>query len=200
MRQFIKQAGGESTWDRLGEYVGKRVRAQDLFVINRSFDAPLERVFEAWTDARQVARWTPPTGFTMEFLRAEIHAGGSSFYRMSNGAGLTMYGRAKYLEIRRPDRLVYTQEFTDEKEQPARHPFAPTWPAAMLTTVTLTAEGPEQTRVTIQWEPHGETTAAELATFLAGRAGMTQGWNGSFEKLTAMLVHAPASNEHVTDS
>src|SRR5512145_208971 len=165
-RQFIKKAGGEGTWDRLGEYLGKQLRDKELFIIARSFAAPLERMYELWTDPKHVSQWTPPTGFTMEFIRADIRAGGESFYRMSNGAGLTLYGKAKYREVRRPDRIVYTQEFCDEHENMARHPMAPTWPAAMLTTVTLTAEDVEHTRVAIQWEPYGATTREEVATFV----------------------------------
>jgi uncharacterized protein YndB with AHSA1/START domain len=98
-----------------------------------------------------------------------------------------MYGRAAYLAIEKPGRLVYTQEFCDEHENISRHPFAPTWPATMLTVVTLTEEGPDRTRVTVEWEPHGPTTPEELATFINARAGMTQGWTGSFDKLEALL-------------
>jgi uncharacterized protein YndB with AHSA1/START domain len=187
-RRHVKRVGGESTWDRLGEYLGKRLTDKELFIIQRSFAAPLERMFEVWSAPRHLAQWLPPTGFTMEFLRADIRTGGTSFYRMTNGSNVTMYGRAHYREVASPHRIVYTQEFCDEQEQLSRHPFAPTWPATMLTTVTLTAEGPEQTRVAIQWEPFGATTAEELATFMAGRAGMTQGWSGSFEKLEAYLA------------
>ncbi len=61
---------------------------------------------------------------------------------MTNNADVKMYGRAEYLEIKRPDRIVYTQQFCDEQENLSRHPLAPTWPATMLTTVQLTAEGP----------------------------------------------------------
>jgi uncharacterized protein YndB with AHSA1/START domain len=89
--------------------------------------------------------------------------------------------------VRPPDRIVYTQEFCDENGNLARHPMAPTWPAAMLTSVTLTAEDAEHTRVAIEWEPYGATTREEVATFVAARAGMTQGWSGSFEKLEALI-------------
>ena len=98
-----------------------------------------------------------------------------------------MWGRANYIEVRRPDRLVYTQQFCDEHENLSRHPGAPVWPATMLTTVTLTAEGPEQTRATIKWEPFGDCTPEEVAFFAQARAGMTQGWGGSFEKLEQLL-------------
>ncbi len=53
----------------------------------------------------------------------------------------------------------------------------------MLTTVMLTEEGAERTRVTVTWEPHGKVTREELETFIKARAGMTQGWTGSFDKL-----------------
>jgi uncharacterized protein YndB with AHSA1/START domain len=186
-RKFIRQVGGESTWDRLAEYLGKELHKQDVFVINRTFDAPIERMFELWSDPRHFSQWLPPTGFTMEFSHADIREGGSTSYRMSNGKDVTMYGRAQYLELRRPDRLVYTQQFVDEQGNLSRHPMLSTWPATMLTTVVLCAEGPDQTRVTIQWEPHGDTTAEELATFVATRSSMTQGWSGSFDKLEALL-------------
>jgi uncharacterized protein YndB with AHSA1/START domain len=187
-RKFIKKAGGESTWDRLGEYLGKELNDREVFIINRSFPVPLERMFSLWTDPQHFSRWLPPTGFTMEFKRVDIRTGGSSLYCMSNGGGVTMWGRASYLEVRRPDRLVYTQQFCDENEQLSRHPMAPVWPATMLTTVTLSAEGPEQTRVSIHVQPYGDCTPAEVAAFAAARAGMTLGWGGSFEKLEGLLA------------
>lgn len=58
----------------------------------------------------------------------------------------------------------------------------------MLTTVKLTAEGPERTRVTITWELVGNVTPEELETFIKGRSGMTQGWTGSFDKLEEYLA------------
>jgi uncharacterized protein YndB with AHSA1/START domain len=186
-RVFIKQASGNSTWDRLDEYLGKRLKDQDKFVINRSFEAPLELMFDMWTQPEHLARWLPPTGSDMTTLRADIRTGGNSFYRMS-GPMMTLHGRAHYEEVRRPDRLVYTQQFCDEHENISRHPMAPTWPETMRTTVNFTAEGPNQTRVTVTWEVAGHATSEELATFLAARSGMTQGWTGSFDKLEAVLA------------
>lgn len=185
--KFIRQAGGNATWDRLAEYLRKEGQGEDEFVISRSFAAPIERMYDLWTEPEHFARWLPPTGFTMEFLRADIRAGGSSFYKMT-GQGVTMYGRAEYRELTRPHRLVYTQQFCDANEKASRHPFAPTWPETMLTTVTLAPEGADRTRVTVQWEPYGEWTAEERATFVRERGGMTQGWTGSFDKLEALLA------------
>jgi uncharacterized protein YndB with AHSA1/START domain len=186
-RAFIKAAGGNSTWDRLAEYLEKTERAQEVFIINRSFDASVETMFEMWTNPAHFASWLPPTGFTMEFRRVNIRSGGDAFFAMTNGQ-FTMYGRVEYLEIRRPDLLRYTQSFTDANENLSRHPGAPTWPEKMLTTVTLTAEGAAQSRVTVRWEPYGTATEAEIAAFVAERSGMTAGWTGSFDKLEAALL------------
>src|ERR1700754_2632600 len=41
-RKFIKKAGGNSTWDRLAEYLEHEASGKEQFVINRSFDVPLE--------------------------------------------------------------------------------------------------------------------------------------------------------------
>lgn len=183
---FIKKAGGNSTWDRLAEYLAKQESGKEKFVINRTFDAPLDVMFEMWTNPKHFSQWLAPTGFTMEFLRSDIKTGGTTFYCME-GHGMKMYGKAHYLKIQKPDTLVYTQEFCDENEKMARHPMAPTWPATMQTTVTLTPEGPDQTRVTVVWEVVGNPTAVEMETFVKGRAGMTMGWGGSFDKLEEYL-------------
>ncbi|MES1254709.1 MAG: SRPBCC family protein [Acidobacteriota bacterium] len=187
-RQFIKKAGGNSTWDRLAEYLAEESTGKRVFVINRSFDAPIERMYQMWTDPAHLSTWLAPTGFTIAYLRADIRPGGSTLWRMTNGHGITMYARAEYREITRPHRIVYVQNFCDESETLGRHPLAPTWPAYMLTQVTLTEEGPEHTRVTVEWEPYGDATPAEIATFVAGRAGMTAGWTGSFDKLEEVLA------------
>lgn len=186
-KKFIKAAGGNSTWDRLAEYLDKNITGKEKFVINRTFDAPRDLMFKVWTDPNHFSKWLPPTGFKMKFIRADIRPGGTTFYSMSNDSGLTMYGRAEYLEVSPPDRIVYTQQFCDENEKVSRHPMAPTWPETMQTTITLSEEGSRQTRVTIEWEVVGKATAEEMATFIAGRTGMTQGWGGSFDKLEEYL-------------
>ena len=131
-KEFVKKVGGEATWDRLAEYLS----STDRFVINRSFDAPIDVMFDMWTNPKHVAAWLPPTGLTMEFLRADIKPGGSGFFCM-RGDGVTMSGKTNYQQIQRPHLIVYTQVFCDKDENLSRHPMAPTWPAVMLTTVTL---------------------------------------------------------------
>ncbi len=182
-KKMIKQANGNSTWDRLAEYV----TGDEKFFINRTFDAPIATMWEMWTNPEHMAKWTPPTGFEMQFIKADVRPGGTSTYVMT-GHGLKMYGAFTYKEMRKPHQLIYTQIFTDEHGKISRHPLAPTWPETMLTTLTLTEESSDLTRVTVQWEVFGEATAVEHETFHKEKPGMTQGWSGSFEKLDSYLA------------
>ena len=186
-KQFIKKAGGNGTWDRLGEYLEKEESGKEAFIINRSFDAPIDVVFDAWSDPAQQVQWVSPTGTTMEFFEADIRTGGKSFYKMGNDS-FTMYGRAAYLKVERPHTLVYTQQFCDKDGNIARHPMAPTWPETMLTHITFTAIEADKTLVTVHWEVAGPATSEEMQTFINGRSSMTGGWTGSLDKLEDYLA------------
>ena len=186
-KKFIRSANGDATWDRLAEYLAQEKDGQDIFVTHRSFEAPLDVVWDIWTNPKHVAQWLPPTGMTMEYVKPDIKAGGTSFYSMS-GNGMKMYGKIHYKEITKPEKLVYTQMFCDERENISRHPMAPTWPETMLTTVSFDAEGENQTRISIKWEVHGNASGVERQTFNKAKDGMTQGWSGSFDKLDDYLT------------
>jgi uncharacterized protein YndB with AHSA1/START domain len=188
-RKFIKQAGGNGTWDRLAEYLGKQLSDQEQFVINRSFEAPLGVVFDMWSQPEQVARWIAPTGFEMRYVRADLRTGGTSLCCMS-GMGVSLYSRIEYEQVSAPELIVYRQQFCDEHENIIRNLMAPTWPDTTRTTVVFAAEGPGTTRVTVTSVVVGTVTPEEMATFTSARTSMTQGWTGSFDKLDALLPHA----------
>lgn len=189
IRGFIRKAGGESTWDRLAEHLEKESTGTDQFIMARTFGAPRAALFNLWTDPKHLTHWLPPVGFTMEFLECEIRTGCSSFYVMGNDS-TKMYGIVHYLAVERPQKLVYTQQFVDAKKRLTRHPFAPTWPETMLTTVEFSEDGPEYTRVTITWKPQGPVTEEELQVFIKMKPAMMQAWASSFEKLEAYLEKA----------
>jgi uncharacterized protein YndB with AHSA1/START domain len=183
-RRFIKKAGGNATWDRLAEHLGD-AEGKRRFVINRSFEAPIARVFEMWVNPKHHVAWMAPKGSVMT-LHGEIAPGKSVRSEMTSAQG-TMYGKATYREITAPRRIVYEQQFADERGNVARHPMAPTWPETMLTTVTFAEEGPSETRVTIEWEPLAATDA-EVETFLDARPSMTKGWTMSLDGLEDALA------------
>lgn len=190
-RKFIKKANGDSTWDRLAEFLAKNQTGKDKFVINRSFDVSVNRLFDAWARPDQLVRWVPPTGFEMAIMKGEIKPAGSTLYRMQSADGANqMYGKTQYIELTHPNRIVYTQQFCDKDERISRHPHAPTWPETMLTVVTFYPEGEDQSRVMVEWEPYGAVTAEELSTFLKSRDGMMQGWTGSFDKLEELFAES----------
>ncbi len=185
--KFIKLANGNSTWDRFAEFIEHKETGREQFVINRSFDAPIDVVFDMWIKPEHFAKWLGPTGSTMGFFASDVREGGVNHYWMTMGE-TKLFGKIYYREIVRPTRLVYTQQFCDEAGNISRHPLAPIWPETKLTTVTLCEEPMGSTRVTVVWEAFGPTTPEELAAFTSARAGMTQGWTGSFDKLEELLA------------
>lgn len=190
--KFVKKAGGNATWDRLAEHLDETRAGRTSFVVNRTFDAPIARVFEMWTNPEHLARWLPPSGTEMRFLRSAIAPGTSTLFVITGAHG-TMHVRAEYLAIEPPGRIVYLQQFVDAQEQPAPAPGSPVWPATLRNTVLLTEEADGQTRVTVTTEPHGETTPEELLAFVGERSGMTLGWTGSFDALEERLAPSALS-------
>ena len=45
-------------------------------VLSRVIAAPRERVFQAWSDPKQITQWFGPDGFKIESLECDIRAGG----------------------------------------------------------------------------------------------------------------------------
>ncbi len=190
-REVIKKHGGNSTWDRLAEFVAKEQTGKEKFFINRSFDVPIDVMYEMWTDPRHIEKWMPPTGFEMKILHGETKPGSSVFYIMT-GPNVKMYGTVFYDAFEKPHTIRSRQQFSDEHGNPARHPLAPNFPETMLRTITLSEEDPERTRVRVEWEPIGNLSAEELEAFIKARPGMTGGWTGSFDKLESYLAKQPA--------
>lgn len=186
VEKIIKSANGNSTWDRLGEYVEKISSGKEKFIINRSFSAPQALVFKLWTDPDHIKQWLSPTGTEMQYIKADVREGGSAMYVMF-GADYKLYGKCQYKKIKAPELIIYTQQFCDESGKTTRHPMAPVWPESMLTTVTFSAETETSTRLTIEWEIDGEYTEKELEAFILARGGMTQGWTGSLDKFEVYL-------------
>ncbi len=187
-RVFIKKAGGDATWDRLAEYLAKHRSGKEVFVINRSFAAPRERLFELWTKPDHLSKWLAPNG-SLDFIRADIREGGSTFSVMKHSDDSSaMYGRATYRTVVKPEQLIYTQQFCDPSENIGRHPLSATWPLTMLTTIDFVSEVDDHSRIKITWQPDGDVTKQEIETFASARAGMTAGWTASLDGLEAYLI------------
>lgn len=77
-------------------------------VITRTFDAPPELVWRAWTDPQQVVLWWGPTGFTTTTHSMDVRVGGEWRFDMHGPDGVTYPNRIIFEEVDAPNRLVYS--------------------------------------------------------------------------------------------
>ena len=61
----------------------------DLKITKVSYDAPVQAVWDAWTDPKQLAKWFPPEGFTLRTMAARIAEVGDLWAEMI-GAGQSL--------------------------------------------------------------------------------------------------------------
>ncbi|MFT3927806.1 MAG: SRPBCC family protein [Myxococcales bacterium] len=76
-------------------------------VLSRVFDAPRELVFRAWTEPEHFARWFGPKGFRIVMHEHDARVGGRVRFDMIGPDGTRYTNRMDYLEITRPERLIY---------------------------------------------------------------------------------------------
>ena len=84
--------------------------------ITRIFNAPIEAVWDAWTDPEQVAKWWGPRGFTITTHSKELRAGGSWKYTMHGPDGADYLNISNYLEVDTHKKLVYDHGGGDEQK------------------------------------------------------------------------------------
>ena len=78
-------------------------------IIRRTFDAPRERVFRAFTEPDHVARWLGPGSMTGEVHALELEPGGA--YSVSMSDETNRYDvEGEVLEVVENERLVHTWE------------------------------------------------------------------------------------------
>lgn len=81
----------------------------DLTVnVEKTIDAPIEKVFDAWLNPKTLAQFmTPMPGMPESDVVNEAREGGSFSITMHAGSDELPH-TGKYLEIKRPDKLVFT--------------------------------------------------------------------------------------------
>ncbi len=77
-------------------------------VTTRVVDAPRDRVFRAWTDPDQLARWWGPKGATNTFHEFDLRPGGAWRFVMHAPDGLDYQNKSLFVEIVKPERIVFT--------------------------------------------------------------------------------------------
>jgi uncharacterized protein YndB with AHSA1/START domain len=83
-------------------------RSDREIVVTRSFDAPVDLVFQAWSNAELFQRWWVPKslGMTLHSCEMDVRTGGS--YKLNFGGDMNFFGR--YIEVIPPSRIVWTNE------------------------------------------------------------------------------------------
>lgn len=131
--------------------------------VSRTFDAPRDRVFRAFTDPAAIPRWFAGKDEVTEVAAQELREGGRFSYRGTFSGGRWEVSGV-YREVRPPERLVFT--------------WTETLPGAPDAGETL---------VTVVFREDGGRTTIEVThendVVESSRLGHEKGWASCFERL-----------------
>jgi len=88
-------------------------------VLSRVIAAPRERVFQAWTDPKQIVQWFGPEGFKVESLECDIRVGGRWRFIFTGPDGTRWDNRMVFLRIEAP-RLIEMEHGCDKDDDTSR--------------------------------------------------------------------------------
>lgn len=146
--------------------------------IKRTFDAPRELVWKAWTDPELIKQWFGPAGFMNPVAEVDARKGGAIHIVMEDSAGLIKKGskypmRGIFTEVAPGERLVFTNNAVDYTTDALL--------IESMTTVTLEKLG-NKTKLTMHTAVTKVAPGMEQAL-----AGMGAGWSQSFDKLKVLI-------------
>ena len=150
--------------------------SQNAIVIERTFDAPIDVIWQLWTKPEHFVKWYGPKGFSVSVIEMDLRVGGRHLFRMESqtNSNRKMWLVGEYTEIVPNQRLVYTDSMSDEQGNvlPASALGMPDdQPVTTVVTVLLEAvEGRTKMRM----------THAGVGT---GSDGASEGWEQAFDKL-----------------
>ena len=158
--------------DMTSEAAITTAEGRDL-ILTRSFNAPPEKVFNAWTQSALLKQWFAPMPWTTAKAELDVRVGGTSLIVMRSPEGKEFPGCGVYLEVVKNARLVFTDAFTKAWE-PSVKPF-------MLVELTFDAQG-ELTKYTARvrhWSVADRVTHEKM--------GFHQGWVTCAEQLAELV-------------
>lgn len=136
--------------------------------LRRTFAAPRERVFAAWTDPAQLAQWFGPVGYQAEVLEVDLRVGGRYRigFRPESASETESHVSGEFLEVTPPARLRYTWVWEEQ-------------------------EGFPNTIVTVEFHDKGNETEVALSHERFPNAEECerhrQGWTSTLTKLPQLL-------------
>lgn len=156
------------------------------FIVTRTFDAPRELVYKAWTDPEMIKKWWGPKNFTSPTAKIDLREGGKYLLAMRDPSGKDFWNGGEFRVVT-PDRLVWVDTFTDSQGNPV--------PAS---TYGLSVNYPMETIITITFVETAGKTNLTISHPMADGVNYddeTTGWNESLDKLSDLLMsmsHASA--------
>ena len=152
--------------------------------IERIFDAPRAKVWEAWTNPEHIKKWWGPKDFTAPHATNDLRVGGKNHYCMHGPAGTEfdkdMWSVGEYKEIIPMEKIVCTDYFADaegNKMTPEEFGMPGKWTEEMVVTVTFEDTPDGKTKLTLIHTGH----PVEMADMAQA------GWNESLDKFAAIL-------------
>lgn len=139
---------------------------------SRVFDAPRELVWRAWTDPQHLARWYGPNGFAVTTDEMDVRAGGVWRHTLHGPDGTDYPNLTRYVEVVRPERLVYEHGSAERDED------------RFDVTVTFTDEGAGKTRVSTRMV----FATRERRDRMVNVFGALQGQRQNLDRLEAHLA------------
>ena len=149
-------------------------------VLERTIEAPIEKVWEMWTTSENFQKWYGPEGASIPKAEMDVQVGGKRLIGMevnSPNGPMTMWMAGEYLEINPVTKLVYTEVMSDENGN-----HLP--PSAM----GMPGDEPHITTVTVELEDLEGSTKMTLthAGVPAGSPG-EKGWVMALDKLAKLV-------------
>jgi uncharacterized protein YndB with AHSA1/START domain len=151
---------------------------EKYITLTKTVSAPRQRVWEAWTDQTQVAKWWAPKGFTNPVCEIDAKVGGELNIVMQAGEGMGSMSGMKapmkgiFTEVNAPEKLVFTNIALDDK---GNHILEG------LTTVVF-EDADAGTKITVDTGAKGTTPGVEQML-----QGMPIGWAQQLDKLEEFL-------------
>ena len=78
--------------------------------IRRTFNAPRRKLFQAWVDPKRMTEWFchAKPNLTGELVVMDVRPGGQYGFDVTDADGKVFKVRGEYLEIKEPEKLVFT--------------------------------------------------------------------------------------------
>lgn len=145
-----------------------------ILTITRSFRAPRQLVYDAYTKPELLQRWLGVrNGWTFDVCEVDLRVGGKYRWVWRNGKGKELGLSGIYKEINAPERIVCTEKF-DEAWYPGE---------ALDTVDFIEHDGQTILSITMEFE-------TKEARDGAAQSGMERGMEESFVVLDAILTEA----------